>query len=102
METKKLITLIIQIIIFTIVLLLFTASAGDKIVKARLVMGGGFSVLGIISLTFKEAIARSMYGKQIEAIKSKSSVEKLTKGMNHGGILLSSVGIIVVLVSLIF
>ena len=102
MENKKLTVLIIQIIMFTMVLLLFTAGAGDKIVKARLTMGGFFLVLGIILLTFKGTIAKSMYEKQIEAIKKKSSVEKLTKGMNHGGILLSSVGIIVVLVGLIF
>ena len=102
MENKKRTILIIQIIIFTMVLFLFTAGAGDKIVKARLIMGGFFLVLGIILLTFKGAIAKFMYEKQIESIKKKLSVEKFTDGMNHGGILLSFVGIIVVLVGLIF
>ena len=43
-----------------------------------------------------------MYEKQIEAIKKKSSIGKFTEGINHGGILLSFVGLIVALVGLIF
>ncbi len=76
--------------------------AGNKILKARLTVGGLFLVLGLILLALQKPIAKSMYEKQIEAIKKKSSIGKFTEGINHGGILLSFVGLIVALVGLIF
>jgi len=102
MKNKNLAALIIQTIIFTAALLLFTAGAGDKIVKARMMIGGLFLILGIILLTFKGTVAKSMYEKQIEVIKDKSSIEKFTEGLTHGGILLSFVGAIIALIGLIF
>jgi len=94
MENKRLIILIVQIILFSVVLIIFPA-------QARLTIGILFLVIGIILLIFKESIGKAMYEKQIEAVKNKSSVEKFISGINHGGLLLSSVGLISVLMSLL-
>jgi len=102
MSKKRLIILIIQIIVFSIVLILFTVETGDKNLKVRLTIGGIFFALGSILIVFKNPIAKFMYEKQIKTIKQRSSIEKFAEGINHGGILLFSVGIVVTSVGLIF
>ena len=98
---KKRNILIIQIIIFTMALLLFTACARKDASQARLVLGTLFLLVGLILKKFREPIAKSMYEKQIESIKKKSSPEKVADGISHGGTLFFSIGIIIILIGLI-
>lgn len=94
MEKKRLIILIIQIVLFSVVLMVFPT-------QARLTIGILFLALGIIFLIFKNQIGKTMYEKQIESVKRKSSIEKFIDGINYGGLLLSSVGVISILMSLL-
>jgi hypothetical protein len=102
MGKKRLIVLLVQIVIFVLVLVLFTAATGDKTLQARIKFGGLFLVFGLITLTFKKPIAEWTYKRQVGAMKERSSIEKTIEGFNHGGILLSSVGAILILFGLIF
>ncbi|MFZ2603673.1 MAG: hypothetical protein WAX79_06735 [Candidatus Omnitrophota bacterium] len=94
MEIKKFIIQIIQIILFSVVLIVLPT-------QSRLAIGILFLPLGIIFLIFKKQIGETMYKKQIESVKRRSSAEKFIDGINHGGLLLSSVGIISILMSLL-
>ena len=89
----KIIILAIQIILFSIVLIIFPT-------QTRLMIGIIFLIMGIVFLIFKQQIGKSMYDKQIESVKKKSSVEKFINGINHGGLLLTFVGIMVGIVFL--
>jgi len=102
MEKKRLFILLIQIVVFVIVLTLFTVNAGDKAPQARIKAGGFFLVLGLIVLKFKRPIAEWTYKRQVEPMKKHSSVEKVIDGFNHGGLLLSSVGTILILIGIVF
>jgi hypothetical protein len=102
MDKKRSVILLVQIVIFVIVLVLFTVGAGNKTLQARIKVGTLFLVLGLITLKFKRPIAEWTYKRQVGVIKEHSSIEKVTEGFNHGGILLSSVGAILILIGLIF
>lgn len=84
---KKYFILLIEIILFSVVLIVFPT-------KYRLIISIIFIPVGIILLTFRQKLGQFMYQKQIEAVRQKLSVEKYIDGFNHGGILLTAVGLI--------
>ena len=101
MDKKRLIILLMQVVLFTVFLIWLTAARSNTL-KERLIDGSICLVLGLILLKFKQPIAEGMYKRQVKAIKQKSSVEEFTEGINQGGLLLSYVGIILILVGSIF
>jgi hypothetical protein len=91
---NKYFILLIQIILFSVVLIVFPT-------KYRLIVAIIFIPVGIIFLSFKQKLGQFMYQKQIEAVRQKLSVEKYIDGFNHGGILLTVVGLIGLLMVLL-
>ena len=102
MEQKRLVPLVIQILIFVVVLFLFTANASDKTLQVRLIIGGFFLLLGLIVLRFKRPIAEWTYKCQVAPMQKHSSIERFIDDFNHGGLLLSFVGGIIILIGLFF
>ena len=97
---KRLIILLIQIIVGIILLVLFTSATSDSLM-ARVVLGSVSLILGLVLLKFKQPLARGMYKRQVETIKQRTSIEKLVEDFNHGGLLLSCVGVILIMAGLI-
>jgi hypothetical protein len=84
---NKYFILLIQIILFSVVLIIFPT-------RYRLIISIIFIPVGIILLTFRQKLGQFMYQKQIEDVRQKLSVEKYIDGFYHGGILLIVVGLI--------
>lgn len=97
--------MIFLVILFSVTLLVFTYSWHPedefKQLLDRFMVGGFFAVLGFIFISFRRGLGKFLYGRQIEMMKKRTSVEKLSEQWKYGGTFMFLTGIIVIVIGLI-
>ena len=98
-KNKKAIILFIAIIAFSALMARIEYKAT---LNERLIPSGMLLLIGLIFLKFKEPIGRRMYSRHTKSFRDNFIVEEYTDAARFFGILLSSAGLITILIGLIF